>query len=380
MHRSHRVAGALVGAAVGDALAAPFADAPPGEFSRRFPAPARGVHTEMCGADPGRFTAAFARTLEALIDEEFTFPEPLCRVLDGEPVELDGGEVAEVLRRAIDGKRDALAAGALAGAAFGMAGIPMRWSSVVHGEAAGRSWRLDDLQELAAALDGHPAPPYDPGHIPRLGPTEVLPGIWAGNLDGARYSDSSFAVISLCRLGEPFGHQVQRMAYLADNEHNTELAVVLEDVLADMAALRAEGRRILVHCHGGASRTGLVLRAWLRRTEGLSADEATRLVAERWPYLGLWNASFTQALERMTEPAGPAKATSETATLSTAGWPWTGVPGTLSRIVMSIRAVRTRGTGTDCSERLPGSVSNRWTAVEPSSKVYWTAAIRRSCA
>ncbi|NYJ03855.1 dual specificity protein phosphatase family protein [Petropleomorpha daqingensis] len=293
------MAGALVGAAVGDALAAPFAGAPPGEFSRRFPVPARGSRTEMCGADPGRFTSAFTRTLEALIDEEFTFPDQLCGALAGEPVEPVGSDFADVLRRAIDGQRDAMTAGALAGAVFGMAGIPMRWSSVVHGEAAGRSWRLDDLQELAATLDGHPTPPYDPGHIPRLGPTEVLPGIWAGNLDGARYSDSSFAVISLCRLGEPFGHQVQRMAYLADNDHNTELDVVLEDVLADMAALRAEGRRILVHCHGGASRTGLVLRAWLRRTEGLSTDEATEVVAGRWPYLGLWNASFTAALERL---------------------------------------------------------------------------------
>jgi hypothetical protein len=297
MHRSHRVAGALVGAAVGDALAAPFTE--PGEFSRRFPVPARGLRTEMCGADPGRFTPRFAATLESLLGLEYAIPEQFCRALDGEAVEVDGQDFAEVLRRAIDGQDDALAAGALAGAKFGMAGIPMRWSSVVHGEAAGRSWRLDDLQELAAALDGHPAPPYDPGHIPRLGPTEVLPGIWAGNLDGARYSDSSFAVISLCRLGEPFGHEVQRMAYVADDDYNTELDVVLEDVLADMAALRAEGRPILVHCHGGASRTGLILRAWLRRTERLSADEATRVVAERWPYLGLWNASFTAALERM---------------------------------------------------------------------------------
>src|SRR3954447_22493338 len=309
MHRSHRVAGALVGAAVGDALAAPFAGTPPGEFSRRFPAPARGVRTEMCGEDPGRFTPAFARTLEALLARDLRsrgnagpeshdfaeLGEHVARALDGEDVDPGGRDFADVLRRV----SDAAGAGALAGAVFGMAGIPMRWSSVVHGEAAGRSWRLDDLKELAAALDGHPAPPYDPGHIPRIGPTEVLPGIWAGNLDGARYSDSNFAVISLCRLGEPFGHEVQRMAYLADNEHNTELDVVLEDVLADMAALRAEGRRILVHCHGGAARTGLVLRAWLRRTEGLTADEATQVVAERWRHLGLWNASFTAALERM---------------------------------------------------------------------------------
>ena len=39
------------------------------------------------------------------------------------------------------------------------------------------------------------------------GAREVLPGIWAGNLDGARYSQTDFAVISLCRLGEPFEHE-----------------------------------------------------------------------------------------------------------------------------------------------------------------------------
>jgi ADP-ribosyl-[dinitrogen reductase] hydrolase len=58
-----------------------------------------------------------------------------------------------------------------------------------------------------------------------------------------------------------------------------------------------------VHCHGGASRTGLVLRAWLRRTEGLPADEATAVVRQRWPHLDTWNASFTAALERV-RPAG----------------------------------------------------------------------------
>src|SRR4051794_27866407 len=56
MHRSHRVAGALVGSAVGDALGATFVGGPPGELSRRFPAPARGARTEMCGSCPGEFT------------------------------------------------------------------------------------------------------------------------------------------------------------------------------------------------------------------------------------------------------------------------------------------------------------------------------------
>ena len=61
IHRSSRSAGALVGSAVGDALGAPFEFGPPGQFSARFPAPARGAHTEMCGGgalgrEPGEFT------------------------------------------------------------------------------------------------------------------------------------------------------------------------------------------------------------------------------------------------------------------------------------------------------------------------------------
>ena len=59
MHRSHRVAGALVGSAVGDALGAPFEFGPAGRFSARFPSPARGTRTEMCGGgpwEPGEFT------------------------------------------------------------------------------------------------------------------------------------------------------------------------------------------------------------------------------------------------------------------------------------------------------------------------------------
>jgi ADP-ribosyl-[dinitrogen reductase] hydrolase len=61
MLRSHRVAGALIGSAVGDALGAPFEFGPPGQFGARFPTEARGVATEMCGGgslrrEPGEFT------------------------------------------------------------------------------------------------------------------------------------------------------------------------------------------------------------------------------------------------------------------------------------------------------------------------------------
>src|SRR3712207_6384399 len=61
IHRSSRAAGALVGSAVGDALGAPFEFGPPGRFTARFPTPARGARTEMCGGgtlgwEPGEFT------------------------------------------------------------------------------------------------------------------------------------------------------------------------------------------------------------------------------------------------------------------------------------------------------------------------------------
>ena len=61
MPRFHRVAGALIGSAVGDALGAPFEFGPPGQFTARFPTEARGVATEMRGGgpldrEPGEFT------------------------------------------------------------------------------------------------------------------------------------------------------------------------------------------------------------------------------------------------------------------------------------------------------------------------------------
>ncbi|MGY1592271.1 ADP-ribosylglycohydrolase family protein [Geodermatophilus sp. SYSU D00708] len=462
LHRSSRVAGALVGSAVGDALGAPFEFGPPGRFTARFPGPARGSQTEMCGGgpwEPGEFTddtqmallvatslvergdldegdlfdqfrawaaadpkdvgiqtrevlgsgrpwdvaaaehyrrswraagnGSLMRTTPAAIrfareDREATMDAArrISALTHGDPsagegcavfhelirVALDGGDplaaipsaleavaaehrdrwatvlapdwtpddatesngavwptlgqavwalrhgrdFAEVMRLVIDlgGDTDTVAAvaGGLAGAVYGMGGIPARWSSVVHGTVPGhgeRVWRLAALQELAAALDGKDGGPYDPGVIPRIGPREVIPadeegpGIWAGNLDGARYSEEDFAVISLCRLGEPFPHRTHRMAYIADNDHNHDLDAVLADVLDDMAALRAEGHRLLVHCHGGASRTGLVLRGWLVRQSGMSVAEATGYVAGRWEHLGLWNDSFTAALERL---------------------------------------------------------------------------------
>jgi ADP-ribosyl-[dinitrogen reductase] hydrolase len=458
MPRAHRVAGALIGSAVGDALGAPFEFGPPGEFTARFPSPARGVATEMCGGgaldrEPGEFTddtqmalllatslverggldeadvfARFqgwaradppdigkqtravlgsgrpwdvaaaehaarsghaagngslmrttpaaiwfsrfgraattdaARRISALTHGDpatgegcALFHELLRVALDGGdppaavPAALDlvapahrarwatvlapdwtparategngavwptlgsavwalrhGRDFAHTMRLVIDlgGDTDTVAAvtGGLAGAVSGIAGIPMRWTSAVHGRVPGSDgglWQLAELHHLAAALDGSTAPPYEAPETPRLEPREIADGVWAADLDGARHSSNDFAVVSLCRTGTRFPHDVQRFAYLTDDDANSELDAVLTDVLDDIEALRADGRQVLVHCFAGQSRTGLVLRAWLRRSEGLSAAAATDVVGQRWPHLSRWNESFTHALERV---------------------------------------------------------------------------------
>jgi ADP-ribosyl-[dinitrogen reductase] hydrolase len=217
----------------------------------------------------------------------------------------EGSTFEETLRVAVDlgGDADTVPAvtGGLAGAVYGVAGIPMRWTSAVHGTVPGFSdarWELPELHLLAQQLDGG-GQPYQPEPSLGLEPREVVDGIWASDLDGARTSSRDFAVISLCRTGGRFGHDLQRFAFLVDDDTNTELDIVLSDVLDDVAALRADGRRVLVHCFGGASRTGLVLRGWLCRERRLSVEAATECVKRRWPHLGLWNRSFDAALERL---------------------------------------------------------------------------------
>jgi len=208
----------------------------------------------------------------------------------------------EAVVRAIDCGDDADTVGAitggLAGTIWGIGRIPSRWTTYVHGTVVDQSYGLADLQDLARQLVGAMPVPLRPDE-PVLDRVEVSDGVWASNLSGAELAPTDVAVISLCRPKGYFAdHPVRREVYLVDQEsdHNPALVDVLGDVTASIAAFRDEGREVLVHCHGGRSRTGLVLRAWLQRHESLDYTAALAKAQQVWPGTATYNESFEAVL------------------------------------------------------------------------------------
>ncbi|MFM7271536.1 MAG: ADP-ribosylglycohydrolase family protein [Actinomycetes bacterium] len=237
------------------------------------------------------------------------------------------------LARAIDLGRDtdtvACVAGSIAGARWGIQGIPSRWLTYVHGwmtvpaEVAvsgahsgkvGPENRRGDptvvydhrsLQRVARALLGKGDVP-DQANDTAGGPTRVhdeFP-LHAADLLGAATAGNDWAVISLCRTPWTFDRRpVRRQVYLVDRsgaQHNADPVRVLTDVVDTIDTLLAEDpdRPVLVHCHGGRSRTAFVLEAWAMRRFGWTAAEAHAWLTERWPRAELLNSTFVEVLER----------------------------------------------------------------------------------
>ena len=214
---------------------------------------------------------------------------------------------SDVVTAVIDLGKDtdsvAAVAGALAGAKYGIQAIPTRWVTYLHGQVTdtdGKVHHFDhlSLQRLALDLIGHPLP-GDPIDEPPLEPREVLPGLWASNRSGARSVPDGWAVVSLCRIDQAMRRPLRREAYLIDQDgdHNPALAATVDDVLDSIDAFLADDRQVIVHCHGGRSRTGLVLAAHMMR-HGRSFAEARALLAKTWPDAHFINAAFVDELHR----------------------------------------------------------------------------------
>jgi len=190
--------------------------------------------------------------------------------------------------------------GGLAGATFGMHSIPARWLSHVHGRVAGKIYRNADLQHLALSLIGETAPPLAKD-LPLRGPIEISPGVFAANTLGAVSAPADAAILSFCRVGGRFDDRLHRREFFIIDQldANRGLTHVLHDALDEISAFREAGIAVVIHCHAGESRTAFILRAWLMRHEGLSAQQATDRLRTMWPHMKHHNTDFETALENL---------------------------------------------------------------------------------
>ncbi len=240
---------------------------------------------EVGGPGNGSAMGAFAQAIWALRTFD-TFADVVTAVID---LGDDADSVAAV-------------AGALAGAKYGVQSIPSRWLTYVHGQVRGVDGTMHHydhlaLQRLALSLLGYP-PPVDPIDEPPLEPREVLPGLWASNRSGVRGVSDDWAVVSLCRIDQTLRRPIRREVYLIDQDgdHNPALSMVVDDVLDSIDAFLEQGRQVVVHCHGGRSRTGLILAAHLMR-QGHSFTEAKAMLVKTWPDAYFMNDAFVGELE-----------------------------------------------------------------------------------
>lgn len=216
-------------------------------------------------------------------------------------------EAAVIAAVDLGGDTDTVAAvaGAIAGARYGIQEIPARWSSAVHGrvrqpDGSLRHYGPRDLQAVAHALMGTSERPIVDAEAP-IGPKRVdACGVHAANLAGAQRAGRSMAVVSLCRvdtLESP--HVRHREVFIIDGhgDDNPSLRRAVEDAVDSIDAFLDEGFDVVVHCHGGRSRTTLVLKAWYMRRYGVDHAVAHDWMSDEWSLYSTWNSSFTHFLD-----------------------------------------------------------------------------------
>lgn len=207
----------------------------------------------------------------------------------------------------LGGDTDTVAAiaGAMAGAFYGLQGIPVRWTTYVHGYLdtphAGRmSYKGQDLVNISRRLLGLSNAPVTPPE--RAYPAKMVhpAGVWASNLDGAAAVPQDFGVVSLCITEDRFvNHPHRRQVYMRDNEgdQNPNLFFAVKESVDAINAFLREGRQVVVHCHGGRSRTAFVLKAWYMMHEGVQHDLAHQWMNDTWSLYETWTESFFDLLD-----------------------------------------------------------------------------------
>jgi protein-tyrosine phosphatase len=208
-------------------------------------------------------------------------------------------------------------AGALVGGLYGASAVPAQWRRQLHGwpdlrardlvrlavmtARGGKSdragWPEDETVDYSAykgsgALARHP---HDEG-------------VWLGGVDALKkLPDGVNAVVSLCRLGRAevpttgvaaHDHVEVWLVDEPDPVKNRNLDFVLSDAADTVAALRAEGKTVLLHCVQAQSRTPAVAALYGARLTGRAPTEALDDIVEVLPRANP-NAAFRIALKRL---------------------------------------------------------------------------------
>jgi ADP-ribosylglycohydrolase/protein-tyrosine phosphatase len=195
------------------------------------------------------------------------------------------------LEAAVRGGQDtdtvAAIAGALLGARWGASAVPSAWRRRLHGWPGVRAHDLVRLAILTAQgglpdRAGWPSgATVDYGRWPgrrTLAQHPHDPQVWLSGVGALEHlADGVDAVVSLCRLGaeEVPARGVKASdhveVWLVDDIHadkNPNLTFVLHDAAAAVAALREEGRTVLLHCVQAQSRTPTVAALYGARVSG----------------------------------------------------------------------------------------------------------------
>lgn len=240
---------------------------------------AAGAHPRDFRKDNGRVVVAFLSAACAITGAA-DYRSAITRAIRG------GGDTDTV----------AAITGSLAGALYGVSGIPLSWQRKVHG------WPdhdIDDLSRLAFLAtrggtptgDGYPTAPTVPSaHFVYTAPVRhpADPGVWLGSQNAlGELPESVAAVVSLCRVGAaeiPEGRESIQVRLIDQRGHNTNLDVVLADATDVVAELRAEGKEVFVHCAEARSRTAAVGALYAVRHCDVPAEQAWAQVKAALPH------------------------------------------------------------------------------------------------
>ena len=233
---------------------------------------------------------------------------------------------AEHLRRALEAAvrggndTDTVAAitGALLGARWGASAIPSAWRRILHGWPGLRARDLVRLGVLTARngkpdSQGWPSGArvdyrsYPDTHALARHPHDD--GVRLSGVDHlAKLPDGVNAVVSLCRLGTddvpgPPVHAGDHVEVWlvddADPAKNPHLDFVLHDAASAVAALRAEGKTVLLHCVQAQSRTPTVAALYGASITGRSPVDCLADVRIVLPKANP-NPAMRAALQRLT--------------------------------------------------------------------------------